>query len=535
MSDNDVVGQFLGPFGKWQLRSTLLIYLVKIPSAWFMACLIFTAKSPTPGEIFCKPRHEHDSKNASSWIDLAHKKTFNQIENEESFDFCMVNGNITETMSADINATVECSDFENRPTFNSIIHQYNLFCSREALVALSQSFHLLGVLIGGVIAFYMLKRFSPRRVMLVGMIAQLFLGPITGFAPTYELHLFFRCSVAATCSMMCIGIMIDITSGKYRVITTCLFEQFWSVGVILLPGISSWWSDWSTIYLAISLPTVALIILYYWIPDSPRWLLKNGKVLEALQVLKDAAKVNSTNNFSEDDLSKQLKELAELMRYDSPQPTLLSLWNVSFPIKLKLFFAHVGWSVYLMLYYASLLNVRAMGRAYLEVNTAIAGISEIIGTFIALYLILKTGRKWTYMSQLNIATSVIAYSANYVPVLFPSFERMMVYMFTAMLFKMSISTSLAIFITSMTEIVPEDKKKMCNYSGVTCSRTLVTIAPFIGYFVIYGQLVPQTIMCVMNVCISLLIAVFLKTPRTLPIKSPSLLKNQHNEESFYKI
>lgn len=41
MADTDAVGAFLGPFGKWQLRSTLLIFIVKIPSAWFMACVSF--------------------------------------------------------------------------------------------------------------------------------------------------------------------------------------------------------------------------------------------------------------------------------------------------------------------------------------------------------------------------------------------------------------------------------------------------------------------------------------------------------------
>jgi hypothetical protein len=34
MADDDFIGKFLGPFGKFQLRSTLLIFLVKIPSAW---------------------------------------------------------------------------------------------------------------------------------------------------------------------------------------------------------------------------------------------------------------------------------------------------------------------------------------------------------------------------------------------------------------------------------------------------------------------------------------------------------------------
>lgn len=184
MSENDAVGKFLGPFGKWQLRSTLLIYLVKIPSAWFMACvsficclqaprplthtcikfkLIFTAKSPLPGEIFCRPSHEANIANTTLWIQSAHRKIFNKVENEESYNFCHVYENSTAdenlNFSGNVNQTfVECSDFVHRPSFYSIIHQYGLICSREAHVALSQSFHLLGVLIGGIIAYYMLKR-----------------------------------------------------------------------------------------------------------------------------------------------------------------------------------------------------------------------------------------------------------------------------------------------------------------------------------------------------------------------------------------
>ncbi|KAG4079449.1 hypothetical protein HA402_005146 [Bradysia odoriphaga] len=432
MSEIDVVGQSLGPFGKWQLRSTLLIYLVKIPAAWFMACLIFTARTPTSEEIYCKPSYE--VKNITAWIEAAHRKRFNKIENEESINFCLVKKNVTDEIdlnSENVTHTfVECAGFEHRPTFHSIIHEYGLICSREALVALSQSVHLFGVLLGGLIAFYMLKSISPRRVMVIGMIAQIFLGPLTGFAPNYELHLLFRCSAAATCSMMCIGIMIvaDITSGKYRVIGVCLFEQFWSVGVILLPAVSSWWSLWSTTYIAITIPTVPLIMLWYYIPDSPRWLLKHGRVDEALQVLKNAARVNGKTDFSEDEMYKKLAELAERMRYDPPEPTLLSIWKVPAKIKLRFVVAHIGWSVYLMCYYASLLNVRAMGRRYLQVNTVLAGVSEIVGTFIALFLILKTGRKWTYMSQLNIALSLIAYSANYLPHNYPPLERTIVYM-----------------------------------------------------------------------------------------------------------
>lgn len=135
----------------------------------FKLKLIFTARSPTPGEIFCRPSDGMDIENTTSWIESAHKKKFNRVENEESYDFCLVNGNVVEenyNYSGIENYTlVECEDFEHRPIFYSIIHQYGLICSREAHIALSQSFHLLGVLIGGIISFYMLKRFFIANLL----------------------------------------------------------------------------------------------------------------------------------------------------------------------------------------------------------------------------------------------------------------------------------------------------------------------------------------------------------------------------------
>lgn len=80
-------------------------------------------------------------------------------------------------------------------------------------------------------------------------------------------------------------IVADITAGKYKVITLCMFEQFWSVGLILLPAVASFWNNWTQIYMAISFPTVALIILHHWIPDSPRWVIFLKKKQEHYSLL----------------------------------------------------------------------------------------------------------------------------------------------------------------------------------------------------------------------------------------------------------
>lgn len=38
VQSKDIIGDVLGQFGNFQLRAILLIFLVKIPCSWFMAC-----------------------------------------------------------------------------------------------------------------------------------------------------------------------------------------------------------------------------------------------------------------------------------------------------------------------------------------------------------------------------------------------------------------------------------------------------------------------------------------------------------------
>lgn len=162
-------------------------------------------------------------------------------------------------------------------------------------------------------------------------------------------------------------------------------------------------------------------------------LLKNGNVEEAKRVLLTAAKVNKNNSFEEADLDKQLNLMAETMKASPPEAKWISIWNGDTRHKLALLVAHLAWSSYLSLYFTYLLNVRVMGRNYLEANTAIVGVCQIIGTFVGLYLILNTTRKWLWAGILNILTSLIAFSSSLVPDSVPPFQRMAIYMFIVML------------------------------------------------------------------------------------------------------
>jgi hypothetical protein len=120
----------------------------------------------------------------------------------------------------------------------------------------------------------------------------------------------------------------------------CMFEQFWSIGIMLLPAVASYWSSWTNLYMAISFPTIGLICLYPWIPNSPRWLLEKGRINDAKNVLLEAARVNGKSDFSPNNLEKQLQIQAIAIRHAPKEPSYCEMWKGQYK---NLIAVHLAW------------------------------------------------------------------------------------------------------------------------------------------------------------------------------------------------
>lgn len=176
MSDKDIFAQATGNFGRWQLRAVLIIFLCKIPTSWFMAVIIYTAPAPKAGEFWCRPSQtEHEQ-----WKHLYHPVLSGGSDQRPVFDYCniyqdmhrdplakmdeLIGRNITDFVidgqasSIRLNDTlVKCVDFMFDRKYRSLIVEYNLVCDRKYLVALSQCFHIFGLLMGGILAYKLLN------------------------------------------------------------------------------------------------------------------------------------------------------------------------------------------------------------------------------------------------------------------------------------------------------------------------------------------------------------------------------------------
>ncbi|XP_050322366.1 solute carrier family 22 member 3 [Bactrocera neohumeralis] len=564
----DIVQQVCGNFGHWQLRTILLIFLCKIPSAWFMACIIYTAPTPKKGDYYCRPPALMNLSRGSltadtpAWVRMSHPVSderdtdrrfyldaCNIYEEQLQRDFIANHANYTNpfeqpdvvrqangSLKFKVNV-LPCEHFEHNSDYKSLVSQFDLVCSRQLLISMTQSFHGLGAFIGGLVARHALKHVSPRRLMLVGMFFQVFCGCITGLVTNFQLHIYFRCLTSIACTViMSAGqvILMDITDGRAKTIVTTLSELFWGIGLILLPGISIFFDSWSYLYVAISASVLILIFVHRWIADSPRWLLGCDKLDQALEQLLNSATLNHRSIPL--DLEEKLAHQAKHLQQEATSaPRYWSIWDKTTE-RQYICCVHVAWVGVIILHNVTLLMIRTMGTEYIHVNTVCLGLSEVLGIFIGLYLILYTRRRWLWCGQLLTLAGAVTFLIWTVPNTLKPSRRVGFEMIFWMFLKFATAVTFAVLATCTGEIVSSEKRPTLMYSVVTHSRFWLIFGPSIAVTIQFHNLIPITVLASLAVVTGVLLCLLnrafwnMEKPRVAKVLTPKTYRRNSSAE-----
>lgn len=154
----------IGNWGPWQRRNVLLIFLCKIPAAWFMACIIFTAPFAKTTEFMCNETLNGDTIGNSTESNGNSYLTIESVDSE--YDVCDLVFRINDQneqfneLHMQTNATIACNQIRHDSIFDSLVTSFDLICSRTIIIAVTQFFHLCGVLSGGILATKLLETYG---------------------------------------------------------------------------------------------------------------------------------------------------------------------------------------------------------------------------------------------------------------------------------------------------------------------------------------------------------------------------------------
>ncbi|KAF8771701.1 Organic cation transporter protein like [Argiope bruennichi] len=259
-----------------------------------------------------------------------------------------INISLASENSSSSRETVPCESWEYDHSIyaSSIVSQWNLVCDRAWLVSVAKSIFAAG--------------FGRKPLILACNILAIVSGISCIFSTSFHMFAISRFFVAAGltgCDHAASVLMIEIVSPKYRAPYHVITGMAWLAGVCHLPLIALWLRNWIYIKIAIVLPSVFILSIWWLLPESPRWLLAHGKTEESLKILSKAAKTNGLK-ISDVKLREMVLSLKEPDVDEKPRTNCLQLFQAE--IRMRTLLIWYIWVVTAFVFYGIAYNTNEL-------------------------------------------------------------------------------------------------------------------------------------------------------------------------------
>ncbi|HHH83790.1 MAG TPA: MFS transporter [Chloroflexi bacterium] len=294
----------------------------------------------------------------------------------------------------------------------AVIREWGLSAAQAGLIGTGIFVGMLaGAWFWGTITDYIGRKAGFQLTVLIDSV----FGLLSAFAPSYGWLLALRAltgfGVGGTLPVD-YAIFTEYLPRRNRGRYLVLLESFWALGTILAAGLA--WLivprfGWRPLLAISAIPGAIIYFIRRYVPESPRYLLVDGRPEEARSILEQVARENG--------VSAEFGELQVPSR--SGQATLRSLWSRPFArITLMLW---VAWFCISLGYYGTFIWLPNIfverGFSFLKSyqNVFLMALAQLPGYFSAAYLVERWGRKITlgaYLALSGLFTYLFAIAAG---------------------------------------------------------------------------------------------------------------------------
>uniref|UniRef100_A0A3Q4BFP5 Major facilitator superfamily (MFS) profile domain-containing protein n=1 Tax=Mola mola TaxID=94237 RepID=A0A3Q4BFP5_MOLML len=282
MKDYDDKTAFLGQCGRFQLINFLLLCASIVPNGIVVFSIVFVADVPSHHCLVPDVNLTQEWRNST-------------IPNKVSFFFLcgQVDVNLTDLEQE---GCVDGWSYSKDIYQSTIVTEFDLVCNEQWKQPFTSTVFFLGVLCGSFFSGQISDRFGRKPVLFSAIAIQSVIIVAQIFSPSWTIFciLFFITGIGRISSYVSAFVLgTEILSGKVRVLFSSLGVCVsFAIGYMLLPLFAYFLRDWKSLLFSIFLPTLLYVPLWWVIPESPRWLVTQGRVAEAEAIMRKAARLN---------------------------------------------------------------------------------------------------------------------------------------------------------------------------------------------------------------------------------------------------
>ncbi|OWA52770.1 Carcinine [Hypsibius exemplaris] len=395
--DFDDVLLEVGEFGRYQ--QLLLIFFLLPPQLsgsfhGFVQMFIVAV----PGDYWCRvPQAGLFNSSSPHMLDLPLELVDGKAEHSKcstfAGQFSNISTNLADQRQLNRNVTIPCSDgwnYDRSEYETSIAMDWDLVCDHSFLPTLSMFIHTIGTLLGTVISGYLTDQIGRKMTFYIAAMIQLTAGVATVFSPNFIVFCVIRFLHGLTIVpvwLIPLIMALEFTGPSKRAPVGTTVALVFTFGVIGLGGLAYLLRTWVSLQLAVTLPFVFMIGYYWWMPESPRWLMSRGRFAEMLRIVRKMAKVNRaqlSEEYFEELLIKCQKSQTEAtserkyvimdlfrtpnLRRKSCLIIFNSFANYAVYSGLNFFIPHLGGNDHIDFIYGALIELPAYPAMYFALN-----------------------------------------------------------------------------------------------------------------------------------------------------------------------
>ncbi|XP_015608847.1 carcinine transporter isoform X1 [Cephus cinctus] len=389
-------------------------------------------------------------------------------------------------------------EYDMSEVVSSIVVDFDLVCEH----AIYPTVGLVALNTGGPIGVYLFGTLNDRigrRLSFFTCLATLITGGfLTSISNSFWTWAATRMIVGLTIPAIYqipFIISLELVGPNYRSFVTVMTCTFYTMGLCMLAGVTYLIRDWKTLAITTSAPFLLYFLYWWFLPESPRWLLAKGRLEEASLILERLAHVNGKELPSS--FTQKLRQRMTMSRTKSEEerlrngPGVLSLFKTP-NMRLKTCLITLNWFANNMVYVGLSYYGPALGNEE-HLSFFFSSFAEI-PSYLACWIVMdRWGRRWPLCLCMVLAgVSCIA------TVLLPS-DAVIATLILFLLSKSAISASFLIIYPFAGELYPTQLRGVAIGFSAYISGLGLIIIPFVTYLGRDNLVLPLVILGVVSV------------------------------------